>query len=56
MVAVITHGNFYIISTEEIIVNDLKGKQIAVPMKGAVPDWTLQMTLKKYGLQCVTVE
>lgn len=56
MVAVITHGNFYIMSTEQLTVSDLKDKQVAVPMKGAVPDWTFQMTLKKYNLQCITVE
>ena len=56
MVAVLTHGNFYIMSTEQITVNDLVGKQVAVPMKGAVPDWTFKMVLKKYGISCVTVE
>ena len=56
MVSVITHGNFYIMSTEQITVNDLAGKQIAVPMQGAVPDWTLQMVLKKYNLTYTTVE
>ena len=47
MAAVITHGNFYIISREQITVSDLSNKQIAVPMQGAVPDWTLQMALNK---------
>ena len=56
MVAVVTHGNFYIISTEKITFKDLAGKQIAVPMKGAVPDWTFQMVAKKHGLTCATVE
>ena len=56
MVAVVTHGNFYIISTEQITFKDLAGKQIAVPMKGAVPDWTFQMVAKKHGLTCATVE
>lgn len=51
MVAVITHGNFYIMSTEQITVNDLAGKKIAVPMPGAVPDWTLQMALKNNNVQ-----
>ena len=50
MVAVITHGNFYIISTTEITVSDLKGKQVAVPNQGAVPDWTFKMVLDKYEL------
>ena len=55
MVAVVTHGNFYIISTEEITVNDLIDKQVAVPMKGAVPDWTFQMALKKHGIKISVV-
>lgn len=50
MVAVITHGNFYIMSTTEISVSDLKGKQVAVPNQGAVPDWTFKMVLDKYEL------
>lgn len=56
MVAVVTHGNFYIISTEQININDLSGKRIAVPMMGAVPDWTLQMVLKRHKLSYITVE
>lgn len=56
MVAVITHGNFYIISSEQITINDLSGKQMAVPMKGAVPDWTLQIVLNKYNLPYQTIE
>ena len=56
MVSVVTHGNFYIMSTEEISIDDLCGKQIAVPMMGAVPDWTLQMVLKKHGLSFAVVE
>ena len=56
MVSVITHGNFYIMSTEEITLDDLCGKQIAIPMMGAVPDWTMQMVLKKHGLSFTVVE
>lgn len=55
MVAVVTHGNFYVISTEEITINDLVSKQVAVPMKGAVPDWTFKMVLKKHNLSCAVV-
>ena len=47
MVAVLTHGNFYILSTTEISVQDLIGKQVAVPNQGAVPDWTFKMVLEK---------
>ena len=56
MVSVVTHGNFYIMSTEEITLSDLCGKQIAIPMMGAVPDWTFQMVLKKHGLSFTVVE
>ena len=50
MVAVLTHGNFYILSTTQISLEDLKGKQIAVPNQGAVPDWTFKMVLEKNGI------
>ncbi len=50
-VAVITHGNFYIMSTEKITIDDLKDKQIAVPNMGAVPDWTIQSVLKNNGYE-----
>ncbi len=56
MVAVLTHGNFYILSTTEISVKDLKGKQVAVPNQGAVPDWTFKMVLQKYDLLYTIVE
>ena len=56
LVSVITHGNFYIVSTEDLSVKDLDGKTIAVPNKGAVPDWTIQLALKKHGLTTKTVE
>lgn len=55
MVAVITHGNFYIISTEQITLADLDGKQIAVPMMGAVPDWTFRMVLSKHNMSYAIV-
>ncbi len=50
MVAVLTHGNFYILSTTQISIEDLKGKSVAVPNVGAVPGWTFMMVLEKYGL------
>lgn len=49
LVSVITHGNFYIVSTEQLSVEELDGKTIAVPNAGAVPDWTIQLALKKHG-------
>ena len=51
MVAVLTHGNFYIVSTEELSVNDLKDKTIAVPQRGKVPDWTLKLALNGNGFK-----
>ncbi len=56
LVAVITHGNFYIMSTEQITLADLDGKQIAVPMMGAVPDWTFKMVLSKHNMSYAVVE
>ena len=56
MVAVLTHGNFYIMSTTEISVNDLVGKIVAVPMPNAVPDWTLKMVITSNDLWFSTVD
>lgn len=50
MAGVVTHGNFYIVSTEKITVDDLKGKRVAVPQQNAVPDWTFRMVLNKHNL------
>lgn len=50
-VAVITHGNFYIMSTEQLTIDDLKDKQIAVPNMNAVPDWTIRKVLLNHGYQ-----
>ncbi len=56
MVAVLTHGNFYIISTTELSLNDLVGRQVAVPNMGAVPDWTFKMVLSSNRLSFVGAE
>ncbi len=56
MVSVVTHGNFYIMSTEQLALADLKNKTIAVPNPNAVPDWTFRSTLKKHGLQFYNIE
>ena len=56
MLGVVTHGNFYIISNKEITINDLAGKRIAVPMPGAVPDWTFKMVLNKFNLLYTVIE
>lgn len=48
LVSVLTHGNFYILSKENITsVFQLVGKVIAVPSRGAVPDLTVQAVLKQ---------
>ncbi|MBQ9734600.1 MAG: hypothetical protein IJV95_01955 [Clostridia bacterium] len=56
MDAVLTHGNFYIMSTEKISLKSTAGKRVAVPNMGAVPDWTFKMVLNKHNLDFVTVE
>ncbi len=56
MVSVVTHGNFYIMSTQPLTVNDLKDKRIAVPNPNAVPDWTFRVVLEKHGLHYYNIE
>lgn len=56
MTAVVTHGNLYIASTEEITLQDLKGKVIGVIGQGLVPDLTLRAVLKDKGLLADVVE
>ncbi len=47
MAAVLTHGNFYIMSKADIDdVQDLIGRVVFVPNPGKVPDWTFQAALK----------
>ena len=54
MAAVITHGNFYVMSKSEIAtVNDLIGKVVYVPMRGKVPDLTFQAALKINNIEYV---
>ena len=54
MAAVITHGNFYVMTKNEISsVNDLVGKVVYVPMRGKVPDLTFQAALKINEIECV---
>lgn len=50
MTAVITHGNLYLMSSEEITLEGLKGKVVGVIGQGLVPDLTLQAVLKDKGL------
>ena len=51
MVSVVTHGNLYIMSTEQITLADLKGKTIGVIGQGLVPDLTLKAIFAKYGIK-----
>ncbi len=54
MAAVITHGNFYIMSSTELSsASDLVGKVIYVPMRGKVPDWTFLSVLKANEIEYV---
>lgn len=56
MASVITHGNFYIVSSATLGgPSDLNGKIIYTPMRGKVPDWTLLSALKNNSLEYVEV-
>ena len=50
MAAVITHGNLYIVSNEQLTLSDLKGKVIGVIGQGLVPDLTLKAILSDNDL------
>ncbi len=50
MAGVVTHGNLYIVSNEQIALSDLKGKVIGVIGQGLVPDLTLKAVLNDNGL------
>ena len=56
MTAVVTHGNLYIVSNEEITLEGLKGKVIGVIGRGLVPDLTFRAVLKDNGLLDCVVE
>jgi NitT/TauT family transport system substrate-binding protein len=50
MVAVVTHGNLYVMSTTEITINDLANQTIGVIGQGLVPDLTLKAVLSKNSI------
>lgn len=50
MVAIITHGNLYIVSDEKLTLEDLKEREVAVIGQGLVPDLTFKAVLKKHGI------
>ena len=56
MTAVVTHGNLYIVSNEELTLEGLKGKVIGVIGRGLVPDLTFKVILKDNGLLDSVVE
>ena len=45
-------GNFYILSNEEITINDLEGKTISAFQKGNVPEIVLETVLKENNINC----
>lgn len=51
MAAVITHGNLYVMSKEDLTLNDLKGKVVGVIGQGNVPDLIFRAALNKNGLE-----
>ena len=51
MLGIVTHGNLYIMSTEQISKDDLGGKTIGLFGLGQVPDLTTQSVLKKLSYQ-----
>lgn len=55
MVAVVTHGNLYIMSDEEIEISDLKEKEVAVIGQGLVPDLTFKSVLSKNRMKAVAI-
>jgi NitT/TauT family transport system substrate-binding protein len=50
LAAVITHGNLYIVSNEQLTLSNLKGKVIGVIGQGLVPDLTLKAILSDNDL------
>lgn len=53
LAAVITHGNFYIMTRDESVktANDLIGRVVFVPQKGKVPDFTFLASLRNLGIE-----
>lgn len=50
MVAVVTHGNLFLMSSEPTDLNGLKGKVVGVIGQGLVPDLTFRAVLKAHDL------
>lgn len=56
LASVITHGNLYLMCSEEITANDLKDKTIGVFGLGNVPDLTFKAVLGKLGYKVAVAE
>ncbi len=56
MVAVLTHGNLYLMSRASYSVKDLKNKKIGVIGEGLVPDLTFKIILGKNNLGYETIK
>lgn len=56
MAGVVTHGNLYIVSNEQITLTALKGKVIGVIGQGLVPDLTFRSILKSNNLLDSVIE
>ena len=56
LVSVVTHGNLYLMCSEEITVNDLENKTVGVFGMGAVPDLTFKAVLNKIGYKVAVAD
>ena len=56
MAGVVTNGNLYVVSTEEVTLEGLKGKVVGVIGQGLVPDLTFRAILKDNNLLDSVVE
>ena len=52
-VAIVTHGNLYLVSTERVEIKDLKDKVVGVIGQGLVPDLTFKAILKANNMESV---
>lgn len=53
LVSVITHGNLYLMCSENITANDLKDKTVGMFGHGNVPDLTFKVVLNKLGYKFI---
>lgn len=55
-VAVVTHGNLYLVSNEKVEIKDLKDKVVGVIGQGLVPDLTFKAILKANNMESKIAE